>query len=78
MENNPQKPYKDLLKEVKQIVEDLSSENIDVDEMVDKVEKGFAMITTMKDRLNQTKDKIEDLYKKYDVLGNDLQQDGNK
>lgn len=62
-------PYSQMLREVKDIVDQLSADSIDVDDMADKVERGFTMINTMKERLNETKDKIEDLYQKFDQLG---------
>lgn len=67
--NEEKAPYSAMLREVKQIVDELSADSVDVDEMAQKVERGFTMITTMKQRLNETKDKIEDLYQKFDQLG---------
>lgn len=67
MSEDPNKmPYSQMLREVKEIVDQLSADSIDVDDMAHKVEKGFTMINTMKQRLNETKDKIEDLYQKFD------------
>lgn len=61
--------YSAMLREVKQIVDELAADSVDVDDMAQKVERGFTMITAMKKRLNETKDKIEDLYQKFDQLG---------
>lgn len=61
--------YSAMLREVREIVDALSADSVDVDDMAHKVEQGFTMITEMKQRLNETKDKIEDLYQKFDQLG---------
>jgi exodeoxyribonuclease VII small subunit len=60
------KKYSKMLNEVESIVEEISSADIDLDKMVDKVEKGFDLIKKMRERLDQTKEKIEVLRKDFD------------
>lgn len=58
--------YQDMLLEVEGIVEQLSDNRVDLDQMVEKVEQGFDLIKTMKMRLSQTKSKIEELRIEFD------------
>ena len=59
--------YQSMLEEVEGIVKQMSSPDLDLDQMVSKVERGYELIQTMRDRLNQTKDKIDQLQEKYDA-----------
>lgn len=54
-------PYQEMLNEVETIVKEVASPQIDLDQMVTKVERGYQLIQAMQDRLNQTKSRIEDL-----------------
>lgn len=58
-------PYQKMMGEVEAIVAELSSPNLDLDEMVVKVEKGYALIHKMRERLNTVKGKIEKLHAEY-------------
>lgn len=69
MADDTKPAYGAMLREVKQIVEQLSADTVDVDDMAQKVERGFTMINAMKERLNETKEKIDDLYEKFEQLG---------
>jgi len=60
------KKYSKMLEEVESIIDEISSEDIDLDKMVDKVEKGFDLIRKMRARLDQTKNKIETLRKDFE------------
>jgi len=57
--------YQNMLKEVETIVGAVSSNPMDLDEMVKNVEKGYSLIKTMRERLDTTKDKIEKLRVEY-------------
>ncbi|SMF21756.1 exodeoxyribonuclease VII small subunit [Pseudobacteriovorax antillogorgiicola] len=58
--------YQTMLEEVEGIVKEMSSPDLDLDQMVNKVERGYELIQLMRDRLQQTKAKVEDLHAKYD------------
>lgn len=68
-ENNS-KTYKSMLSEVEAIVQDISSNEVDLDEMVSKVERGYELIQKMRLKLETTKEKIEELHKKYEDVSN--------
>ena len=49
-----------------EIITEISNPNVDLDKLVEKVELGYELIGKMKDRLSETKEKIEELHKKYE------------
>ena len=53
--------YKIMLGEVETIVREVAAPEVDLDEMVDKVERGYHLIKAMRDRLGTTKQKVEQL-----------------
>lgn len=53
--------YQHMVQEIEGIINEISGENCDLDEMVHKVEKGYTLIKNLKQRLKQTKNKIEHL-----------------
>lgn len=55
--------YKSMLDEVETIVRDAASPQIDLDVLVTKVERGYALIRAMRERLDQTRERIEKLRK---------------
>ncbi len=57
--------YQKMLEEVETIVRDVASPQLDLDDMVQKVERGYALIQTMRQRLDQTKERIDELHQKY-------------
>lgn len=60
------KTYRTMLQEVETILQDMSRPDLDLDQMVTKVERGYELIQSMRGRLEQTKGKIEDLHKRFD------------
>lgn len=58
--------YSSMLKQVETIVGEISSSNIDLDAMVEKVETGYDLIKKMRLRLQDTKVKIEELRNDFD------------
>jgi exodeoxyribonuclease VII small subunit len=58
--------YKDMLLEVETICRDVSSPDVDLDEMVQKIEHGYGLIKTMRARLEETKAKVEQLRLTYE------------
>ena len=53
--------YKTMLDQVEGIVRDVQSPDLDLDDMVAKIETGYGLIKAMRTRLDQTKEKIEKL-----------------
>lgn len=53
--------YQEMLSDVENIIGDISSDHVDLDIMVEKVEKGYHLIKEMKKRLDDTKMKISKL-----------------
>ncbi len=53
------KRYREMLDEVEAIVRDLGQNKQDLDEVTGKVQKGFEIIKSMKDRLEQTRAQVE-------------------
>ena len=58
--------YQDMLQEVEQLVKDVSSPGLDLDLMVNKVERGYHLIQMMQERLESTKERIQSLSQKYE------------
>lgn len=58
--------YQSMLKEVESIVEEIASPELDLDSMVEKVERGYELIQRMQKKLEDTKGKIDDLTKKFE------------
>lgn len=53
--------YKAMLDKVEGIVREVGSPELDLDDMVSKIEQGYGLIKEMRARLDQTKEKIEKL-----------------
>jgi exodeoxyribonuclease VII small subunit len=53
--------YKVMLEQVEGIVRDVSTTDLDLDDMVAKIEQGYSLIKTMRSRLDETKERIEKL-----------------
>jgi exodeoxyribonuclease VII small subunit len=58
--------YQEMLREVEGIVESVGDSNLDLDEMVQKIERGYSLIKSMRDRLETTKSRIEKLRVEFD------------
>ena len=63
---NESSNYQKMLNEVESIVKEISSQGVDLDEMVTKVERGYELIKKMRDRLGETKEKINQLHERYE------------
>ena len=63
---NESSNYQQMLSEVESIVKEISSQGVDLDEMVTKVERGYELIKKMRDRLGETKEKINQLHERYE------------
>lgn len=53
--------YQQMLDEVETLVRDVASSELDLDAMVGKVERGYGLIKSMRERLDSTKLKIDQL-----------------
>ncbi len=67
--------YQTMFEEVEEIVRDINSPNLDLDKMVAQVERGYSLISKMRQRLQDTKLKIDELQQKYDDGSSDLTKD---
>lgn len=63
------KTYQKMLTEVDTIVKEISEERIDLDQLVEKIEKGYGLIKKMRGRLDETKQKLEKLRQDFDAPG---------
>ena len=55
------KTYRQMLLEVEAICRDISLPDLDLDEMIGKVERGYHLINQMRARLDRTRAKIDQL-----------------
>jgi exodeoxyribonuclease VII small subunit len=60
------KRYSQMLKDVEGLMGELSSNDLDLDLMVTKVEKGFELIQALRGRLEETKSTIENLKDRFE------------
>lgn len=58
--------YQTMLHEVEGIVRELSGPDVDLDDMVAKVERGYSLIQKMGERLKVTRERIEELSKTFE------------
>lgn len=57
--------YSTLVKEVETIVQELSQKDLDLDQLLKKVETGYQLIAKMRERLGQAKFQVETLRLNY-------------
>ena len=55
------KSYQAMLNELDEIVREVSQGKLDLDDVVGKIEHGYELIATMRQRLDQTRAKVEKL-----------------
>lgn len=53
--------YQQMLREVETIVESMNQPDLDLDQMVSQVERGFKLIESMRSRLQETQEKVDEL-----------------
>lgn len=53
--------YRAMLEQVETIITDISSPQLDLDLLVEKIESGYGLIKKMRARLDETKGKVEKL-----------------
>ena len=59
--------YQKMLEEVEGIVRSITSPELDLDRMVNQVERGYELIRLMRLRLEETKTKIDQLHARYET-----------
>jgi exodeoxyribonuclease VII small subunit len=55
------KVYEEMMSEVGEIVRQLNENEVGLDELVKKVERGYTLIRSMQERLDQAKMQVEEL-----------------
>ena len=65
--------YELMLEEIEKILGKISADDIDLDNLVAEVEKGYALIKTLRVRLADTRTKIEKLRLDYEQTGESTQ-----
>jgi exodeoxyribonuclease VII small subunit len=55
--------YKEAVTEIEEILEKIENEELDVDELADKVKRVSALITICKDKLHKTESEVEKILK---------------
>ena len=63
-QNRESEKYQDMLHRVEDIITEISSQEIDLDSVIEKVETGYDLLGKMRERLDETKEKIEAVRKK--------------
>ena len=58
--------YQSMLQEVEEIVRSVASPEMDLDQMVGRVERGYELIQKMQERLDTTKERVDELSKKFE------------
>lgn len=58
--------YQQMFAKVEAIVQSVASTEVELETMVDKVEEGFKLIGCMRERLEQTKQRIDVLKTQYE------------
>lgn len=59
--SNESQTYQTMLTELDDIVRQVGQGQLDLDEIVSKIEHGYKLISTMRERLDTTKAKVEKL-----------------
>ena len=63
---NESESFQKMVTDVESIITQISSSNIDLDEVLEKTEQGYKLLASMKGRLKEAKDKIEQLKTEYE------------
>ena len=63
---NKSASFQKMVTDVENIITQISSNNIDLDEVLEKTEEGYKLLASMKGRLKEAKSKIEQLKSEYE------------
>ncbi len=58
--------YKAMLENVETIVREVGAPEIDLDDMVEKIESGYGLIKKMREKLDATKGKVDELREQFE------------
>lgn len=53
--------YQKMVQELETIIQEVSSSDVDLDQIVTKVERGYGLVRAMNDKISKTKLRIESL-----------------
>lgn len=65
-DKNESQTYQHMLAQVEQLVSEIGHPDLDLDDIVTKVEKGFTLIQDMRTRLETVKNKVETIRDQFD------------
>ncbi len=60
------KKYGEMLAEVEGIIGGMQGEEVDLDEMISKIERGYQLIKAMRERLGEARQRVETLRQTYE------------
>lgn len=66
MPKKESKKYGDMLNEVEEIIEGLGEGQVDLDEMIGDIERGYELIKSMRERLGDARERVESLRESYE------------
>jgi exodeoxyribonuclease VII small subunit len=58
--------YSQMLRQVEKIVQAIDAPDVDLDNMVQKLEQGYELVHAMRTRLEETKERVEKLRTRYE------------
>jgi exodeoxyribonuclease VII small subunit len=67
--------YQEMLREVEAIVQSISGSDLDLDDLVERIERGYELVKSMRERLEHTKMKIDKLRQEYSERDEDEGED---
>ena len=59
--------YSEAISEIEEILEKIENEELDVDELADKVKRVFSLLKICKDKLLKTNEQVEQILKEMEV-----------
>lgn len=66
IKSNESESFQKMVSDVENIITKISSNNIDLDEVLEQTEEGYKLLSSMKQRLADAKERIEQLKLEYE------------
>ena len=66
IQSNESESFQKMVSDVESIITRISSQNIDLDEVLEQTEEGYKLLSSMKKRLSDAKERIEQLKLEYE------------
>jgi|GEM_PF-7134365 len=66
IQSNESESFQKMVSDVEKIITRISSHNIDLDEVLEQTEEGYKLLSSMKKRLSDAKERIEQLKLEYE------------